>query len=133
MNLKVSRMIYIFAGIYDIILGLIALFLIEDLSELIGIAIPTPLIISQTLGLFLIAMGYLLIYASTDIVQYAFIGIISAFVRISYVILLLISAIYETIELVYIFIGLGDGITGFLLFLAVWKNYKGINLLILNN
>ena len=71
------RLIFLIAGIYDLILGFVTLFLTEYLSILLNIPVPNPLLFPQVSGLFLIALGYMLIYATKDIKKFAFIGLAS--------------------------------------------------------
>ena len=114
-ELKTIKFIFIFAGVYDIILGIFSLFLTDYLAVLLNIPSPRPLIFPQISGLFLIALGYLLLYATKDISKFAFIGFASLIVRYSFVLIVILTILTQKIELIYLFIAFTDFLTGSLL------------------
>jgi hypothetical protein len=121
MQLKTIKLIFLIAGIYDIILGLMTLFLTDYLAVLLDTPTPSPLLFPQATGLFLIALGYLLIYALKDIKKYAFIGFASLFVRYSFVLIIILTVMTQTVEIIYLFIALTDFITGTLLLVTFFS------------
>ncbi|MHA1991582.1 MAG: hypothetical protein ACXACX_15030 [Candidatus Hodarchaeales archaeon] len=122
MELRTIKLIFIIAGIYDIILGLMTLFLTEYLAILLKNSVPSPLLFPQATGLFLLALGYMLIYATKDIKKYAFIGFASLFVRYSYVVIIILTTITQTVDPIYLLIALTDFITGTLLLATFFSN-----------
>ncbi|MHA1214184.1 MAG: hypothetical protein ACTSPG_02745 [Candidatus Hodarchaeales archaeon] len=118
------KLAYIVGGVYDLILGTGLLFfpdLVIDLLNSLSITItkPTNMIFVQISSLFLMAVGYYLVYAAyNEPVKFAFIGFISAFIRFGYAVIIVLN-MAGGIELGYIFTAMTDSLTGILLLSAL--------------
>ncbi|MHA2366050.1 MAG: hypothetical protein ACXAC7_18975 [Candidatus Hodarchaeales archaeon] len=114
------KLAFLIGGIYDLILG-INLLIFPDLSaSLLNITKTDPEIMSQTNGLFLLAVGYLLIVASQDSRRLAFIGVGSCFVRLSYAFLVVIALItIENFETGYLIVALTDTLTAIIILIPM--------------
>ena len=118
------KLAYVVGGVYDLILGIDLLFfpdLVIDLLNSLSITItkPTNMIFVQISSLFLMAVGYYLVYAAySEPVKFAFIGSISAFIRFGYAFIIIMN-ITGGIELGYIFTAITDSLTGIILLSAL--------------
>ncbi|MHA2246706.1 MAG: hypothetical protein ACXADY_17315 [Candidatus Hodarchaeales archaeon] len=113
------RIAFLIGGIYDLILGISLLFFSDFLIELLNITKPDNMIFTKINGLFLITVGYFLIYARQNVRKLAFIGFGSAFIRFSYACIVLITWITQEIELVYLIVGITDGLTAIILLIPL--------------
>lgn len=119
MQIRTIKLIFLIAGVYDIILGIGSLFLTESLSNFFNTPIPYPLLYPQVIGLFLLALGYMLIFAAKDIKKFAFIGFASLFVRYSFVLIILLTSMSQTVDFIYFVIAFTDFLTGTLLLISL--------------
>ncbi|MFX1533534.1 MAG: hypothetical protein ACFFDI_04800 [Promethearchaeota archaeon] len=110
---------FIIGGIYDIILGISSLFFTNFLATLFSVSIPDPLIFPQVTGIFLIVVGYFLIYASQDARKLVFIGMGSCIIRFSFALIVLLTWFTQGIEVFYLLLGITDTLTGFLILLPL--------------
>ncbi|MFW9779821.1 MAG: hypothetical protein ACFFE8_13280 [Candidatus Heimdallarchaeota archaeon] len=100
----------IIGGIYDLVLGGSLLF--PDLiPPVLSIGKPNPEIYSYVVGLFLIAVGYLLLISSQDVTRLAFIGVGSCFVRLGFALIAVLSWLTIGIETGYLLLAMTDTIT----------------------
>ena len=119
---KLLQWAFWIGGLYDIGVGLTALVFADLLIPLLGIANPMPRIWVQLSGLFLLAVGYMLVVAARQgASQYIFIGVGSVFVRFGYAAVVLLTLLTTGIELAYILGALTDALTGLLILVAIWK------------
>ncbi|MFW9856362.1 MAG: hypothetical protein ACFFFG_15015 [Candidatus Thorarchaeota archaeon] len=108
----------IIGGIYDLVLGVSLLF--PDLTApILSINKPNPEIYSHVVGLFLIAVGYLLLVSSQDVKRLAFIGVGSCFVRLDFVFLVVLSWLTIGIETGYLLLAMTDTITAALILIPM--------------
>ncbi|MFX0116448.1 MAG: hypothetical protein ACFFB3_17995 [Candidatus Hodarchaeota archaeon] len=110
---------FLFSGIYDIILGLALLFFVDPLSELLDFTKPEPPFFGHTLGIFLVVMGYFLIYAIQDPRKMAFIGAGSFVVRFAYSAIIFLLWFSQEIDTLYLLLGITDTLTGALILFAL--------------
>ncbi|MFX1283369.1 MAG: hypothetical protein ACFFB5_06930 [Promethearchaeota archaeon] len=109
------KIAFLIGGIYDIVLGLPMLFLPDLTTTLLNVSKPEPIIWVQTIGVFLIIIGYFLLIATQDARRFAFIGVGSAVIRLGYAILTLLSWITIGIEMGYMFVAMTDTLTAIIL------------------
>lgn len=119
MNDRYLAIAFVIGGIYDIMLGIGLVFFVDLLSEILDEPKPEPLIFAQVSGLFLIVIGYFLLYAAQNPRKLAFIGAGSVIARISYAIIVLSTWILDEISAIYLFFGLADTLTALLILLAL--------------
>ena len=110
---------FIIGGIYDIINGMTLLFFVDILVISFGLNKPIPFIFGQLSGILLIVVGYFLLIATRDINHYAFIGFGSVIVRFGYFLYSLVGWLNNEHELIYLFFGLTDLITGLIILLPL--------------
>lgn len=122
----ILRVVFIIAGVYDVVLGLTLLFGRDIMVGLFNVVPPSPYLIAQTCGLFLVTVGYLLLYAANAPETYAFVGLGSAFVRLSFGVLVSLSIMTgNPPDVLYILFGLTDSLTGLLLLSALVVSHVG--------
>ena len=81
-----------------------------------------PRIWLQLSGLFLVAVGYMLVYAARhEVTQFIFIGIGSCFVRFGYAAVVIVTLMTSGIEWVYVLGGFTDGLTGLIILVAILR------------
>ena len=115
--MQVIQISYLVGGIYDIFLGLGVILFRSMIISLFGQLEPNIPILADSLGLFLLAYGFLLIWESRNEQPNLQIGITSAFVRLAYASFVIYYLFFSTIEFLYIFLAFTDTITGlFILF-----------------
>jgi len=120
--LKISLII---GGVYDLILGINLLFIPDILIyilDLINFSVSKPenMLFVQTSALFLIAVGYMLLYAAYYApVKFAFIGMSSAVIRLGYALIVLFTAATKGVEPGFLLTAITDSLTGLLLILAL--------------
>ncbi|MFW9995052.1 MAG: hypothetical protein ACFFD4_23645 [Candidatus Odinarchaeota archaeon] len=113
------KIAYLTAGVYDIVLGVGLVFLAKPFSLISGVSLPDSLIFVQVSGLFLITMGYFLIYSCRNPKNFVFVGVGSAFVRFSYVMIIILALLVGTIESAFVFLAATDGLTGLFILLVL--------------
>lgn len=120
------KLAFLIGGIYDLILGFGLVFIPDIVIELIRVFFqftkPDNMLFVQLTGLFLILIGYLLIYSCQDVKKYAFIGFGSTFVRFSYFIIAVFGLIGGNLETPYLLISFTDFLTGLFLLLTLLYN-----------
>ncbi|UCE12551.1 MAG: hypothetical protein JSV04_10180 [Candidatus Heimdallarchaeota archaeon] len=109
------RIAFILGGIYDILLGVPMLFVPDYTASLLNVATPEPIIWPQTIGIFLIIIGYFLLISTQDINKFIFIGFGSAVIRLGYAILVFLMWMTTQIETGYILVAITDTFTAILL------------------
>ncbi|MHA1977238.1 MAG: hypothetical protein ACW98F_05585 [Candidatus Hodarchaeales archaeon] len=119
-DVKFIKFGYFIGGCYDLILGFCIIFLPDILISVFGFTRPTPMIFVYTSGLFLLAVGYFLLYACFhDVSNYLFIGFGSSMVRIAFALIILLLWMTEGVDLVYILIAGADLFSGLLILLPI--------------
>ncbi len=119
--LKIS---YVIGGVYDVLLGIGVLFFRNFLLTFIHESIPNVAQISDALGLFLIAYGYLLLDESQKSDPRINIGLTSALVRIIFFLSVVYYAVFYTVELLYIILASTDLLTGLLILYGIYTFKK---------
>lgn len=102
--LKVS---FLIGGTYNLLSGIILLLFWDSLSSFFEAQIPNPIFIQIT-AVFLIVVGYFLVYAAQNPRELVIIGVGSATTRFGYFLIVLISLIGQDIEIVYLIFGIID-------------------------
>ncbi|MFX0050815.1 MAG: hypothetical protein ACFE9L_20220 [Candidatus Hodarchaeota archaeon] len=128
-NDRYLKIAFLIGGIYDIVFGLPMLILPNLVVTILNIAKPEPIIQLQTIGAFLIFVGYLLLMASQDGRRLAFIGVGSAVKRLGYVILVVLAWLTIGIDLGYILVAITDTLIAIIILVPIaltegisWKN-----------
>ena len=116
-------MSFLIGGFYSLILGLGVIFLLEPIFTFFHHKLPENQIFPFTTGLFLIGVGYMLVKGAQQPEQSIHVGIGSMFVRLVYVIFVLINL--PKIELLYIILAFTDAITGLFILGAIYNNLYG--------
>lgn len=120
---KFIRLGFFIGGIYDVLLGLGVILIPDLLMSLFQLSKPEPMIFVYSSGLFLLAVGYYLLYACFhDTHNYLFIGFGSSVVRLGFGFIILFLWLTEGIELAYILIAFTDTLTGLLILLPITLN-----------
>ncbi|MHA2369907.1 MAG: hypothetical protein ACXADX_13895 [Candidatus Hodarchaeales archaeon] len=119
MNDRYLAIFFVIGGIYDIILGIGLIFFVDLLSEILDEPKPEPFIFAQVSGIFLIVIGYFLLYAAQNPRKLAFVGAGSVVARLSYSIIVIFAWFLDEISIVYVFFGLTDALTALLILLAL--------------
>ncbi len=121
-NEQLLKLSYMIGGIYDLTLGFGLFFFSDFLISFFNISKPDNMLFAYTSGLFLFTVGYYLIYAAShEPENFLFIGFGSAFVRISFTVIVLITWLDGGIEGLYLVVGFMDLFTGILLLIPVLK------------
>ena len=113
------KIAFLIGGIYDVLLGLPLLFLPDFTATLLSVTKPEPIIWAQTIGLFLIFVGYYLLMAIPDVKRLVFIGVGSIVIRLGYATLVLLALMTYGIETGYILIAITDTLTAFILLIPI--------------
>ncbi len=117
---KFIRIGYFIGGIYDIILGLGVIIVPDLLISIFQINKPNTMVFVYSSGLFLLVVGYYLLYACFhDVTNYLFIGFGSSMVRLAFALIVLLLWLTEGIEAAYILIAFTDTLTGVLILLPI--------------
>jgi hypothetical protein len=115
-DVKYIKFGFLIGGIYDLLLGIGVLFFSDLMVDILGILKPDNMIFVYISGLFLILVGYILIYASfRNVKDFLFIGIGSCIIRFSYFLIALVTWLINDIELPYLLVGCTDVFTGLLI------------------
>ncbi|MFX1253490.1 MAG: hypothetical protein ACFFCZ_17910 [Promethearchaeota archaeon] len=112
------KLSFFIGGIYNIVMGFILIFFYETLLSLFEIQ-HTEIIFVQTTALFLIVVGYLLIYAVQNPRKLAIIGMTSVVTRLVYFITIIFNFISQGTEIVYLLFGLIDGIIALIILIPL--------------
>jgi hypothetical protein len=112
---KYLKTAFLIGGIYDILLGIPLLIMPVGVTELFGVSPPTDIIFVQVAALFLIGVGYSLLYAIHDVQKMAFVGYASSFVRLSYTVIVVLGIFNQTVENGYLLTAITDFITAIIL------------------
>lgn len=107
--LSIIKYSLIIAGVYDLILATAIFVMYRILFELFNERIPQPLLIFQTIGLFLIFTGILLLFASKSPLEFYFIGLSSAVIRFIY---FLLVVVFYSSHIIYLITSITDLLTG---------------------
>lgn len=113
------RIAFLIGGIYDILLGLPLLFFPDFTATLLNVTKPEPIILTQTIGIFLILVGYFLLIATQDVRRLVFVGVGSIVIRLGYVTLVVLVWLTSEIEMGYILIAMTDTLTAIFLLIPI--------------
>ncbi|MHA2169225.1 MAG: hypothetical protein ACXAB7_04970 [Candidatus Kariarchaeaceae archaeon] len=113
---------FIIGGIYDLILGFPLLLFYKRLQDLFNVDEPEPNIFIPITALFLLAVGYLLLYTAPQAESYVFVGISSAFVRIGFAITVFVTLLIDDIHWIFVFFAITDILTATLLIYPVFAD-----------
>ncbi|MFX0122597.1 MAG: hypothetical protein ACFFAE_03110 [Candidatus Hodarchaeota archaeon] len=113
------KIAFLIGGIYDILLGVPFLFFPDFSATLLNVTKPEPILWAQTIGIFLILVGYFLLVATQDVQRLVFIGVGSIVIRLGYVTLVILAWLTSGIEMGYILIAMTDTITIFILLVPI--------------
>ncbi|MFW9856512.1 MAG: hypothetical protein ACFFFG_15785 [Candidatus Thorarchaeota archaeon] len=109
-------------GVYEIVFGVILVFLIETLLSLSDL-LKNPInyfIFPQVAGLLAICFGILLCYSARDPETYMIIPLVSIFLRISLQLILIYnSTLYPFMAVAFLIFGMLDLVLAFLTFLLI--------------
>ena len=105
------------------------LFLPDFVVTLLNIPKPEPMVLIQTLGVFLIIIGYFLLLVTRDVRKLAFIGAGSCIIRFGYAFLAVLAYFTQDLEAGYLLVASTDTITAIILLVPLlltegvsWKN-----------
>ncbi len=110
---------YLLGGYYDIVLGIGILFLYKFLFPIFLLPIPDEILFIQVIALFLLAIGFYLLYTSNKAEDFIFVGIGSIFVRFVFAILVLIKI--TEVDTGFIILATTDTITGLVILYPILK------------
>ena len=113
------KIAFLIGGIYDILLGIPLLFLPDLTADFLNVTKPEPIIWAQTIGIFLIIVGYLLLIATQDVRRLVVIGVGSIAIRLGYAILVLFALMTSGIETGYFLIAITDTLTALILLIPM--------------
>lgn len=113
--LKVS---FLIGGTYNLLSGIILLLFWDSLSSLFEAQIPNSIFI-QIIAIFLIVVGYFLIYAAQNPRELVIIGVGSATTRLVYFLIALVSLIRQDIEIVYLIFGIIDAFVAIIILIPL--------------
>ena len=119
-DVKYIKIGFLIGGIYDLLLGIGVIFFSDLMVEFFGITKPDNMIFVYISGLFLILVGYFLIYtAYRNVEDFLFIGLGSCIIRFSYFFIVIFVWLIDGIEVIYVLIGCTDAFTGLLILLPI--------------
>ncbi len=113
------RIAFLIGGIYDVLLGVPLLFFPDLTATLLNVTKPEPIIWAQTIGIFLILVGYFLLIATQDVRRLVFIGVGSIVIRLGYVTLVVLAWLKSEIEMGYTLIAMTDTLTAIILLIPI--------------
>ena len=113
------RIAFIIGGIYHILLGLPMIISPDLVATLLNVTKPEPVFMLQIIGLFLVAVGYFLLFAIQDVRKFIFIGVGSAVVRLGYATLVILTLLTLEIEMGYVIVATTDIITAIILLVPI--------------
>ncbi|MHA2247065.1 MAG: hypothetical protein ACXADY_19125 [Candidatus Hodarchaeales archaeon] len=98
---------FLIGGIYNLLSGIILLLFWDSLSSFFEAQRPNPIFIQIT-ALFLIVVGYFLVYAAQNPRELVIIGVGSVTTRLGYFLITLVTFISQDIEILYLLFGIFD-------------------------
>ncbi len=120
---KTLKRVYIIGGVYDLVLGISILFFPDTLTAIFAVNKPDNMVFVYLTGLFLILVGYFLIYAAiNDATKYIVIGMGSVLIRFSYALIIVVIFFIEGVESLYLLTALTDTLTGLMILIPILKN-----------
>ncbi len=117
--MKLLEFSYKLGGYYDIVLGLGILFLYKTLFPIFSLPIPDELLYVQVTALFLLAVGFYLLFTAKNAENYLFVGVGSIFVRFVFAILVLIRI--QEVALGFKILAIADTLIGLLILYPTLK------------
>jgi hypothetical protein len=109
---------YLIGGYYDLILGFALLLSSRQLVKIFNIEMVIN-IFNELTGLFLLAIGFLLVVYAKNAMDSPFIGLSSVFVRFSFVILVILYSVFSKIHYLFIVFALTDFLTGLMILIPI--------------
>jgi len=88
-------------------------------ASLLNVTKPEPIILPQTIGVFLIIIGYFLLIATQDVKRFVFIGVGSVVIRLGYATLVILTWLTSEIETGYILVAMTDTLTAIILLVPI--------------
>lgn len=113
------KIAFVIGGIYDILLGVALLFFPDLTSTILNVSKPEPVILPQTIGIFLIIIGYFLLIVIQDIRKFIFIGVGSVVIRLGYATLVVLTWLTLEIEIGYFIVAMTDTLTAIILLVPI--------------
>ncbi|UCG03990.1 MAG: hypothetical protein JSW11_08375 [Candidatus Heimdallarchaeota archaeon] len=113
------KIAFLIGGVYDILLGVTLLVFPDLTASLLQITKPKPILWVQTIGIFLIFVGYFLLIATQDVQRLVFIGVGSSVIRLGYAALVIWAILTTGIEMGYILTAITDTITAIILLIPI--------------
>ncbi len=119
-DVKYIKFGFLIGGVYDLLFGFGVLFFSDLMVNILGIKKPDNMIFVYISGLFLILVGYILIYtANRKVEDFLFIGLGSCIIRLSYFLIVVLIWLTDGIEIVYVLVGCTDALTGLLILIPI--------------
>jgi hypothetical protein len=113
--LKVSFQI---GGFYNILAGIFLFIFSDSFPSSIVAQFPNPIFL-QIIALFLIVVGYFLVYSSQNPKKLVIIGVGSAASRLGYFLIVLVSFFCQDLEIVYLVFGIVDACIAILILIPI--------------
>lgn len=115
-TIRPLRRAFILSGVYDLLLGFGLLFFLDlFLVRLLGATKPENQQFPQITGLFLLVLGYILLYGSQNVQTFAFLGFGMALLRFSFAGIVLMTWLQTGIEDAYLIFALSDFVMAWVL------------------
>ena len=119
-DVKYLKIGFLIGGIYDLLLGIGVLFFSDLMENFLGIKKPDNMIFVYISGLFLILVGYILIYtANRNVEDFLFIGLGSCIIRFSYFLIVVFIWLTDGVEIIYVLLGCTDALTGLFILIPI--------------
>jgi hypothetical protein len=119
-DVKYLKIGFLIGGIYDLLFGIGVLFFSDLMEDFLRIKKPDNMIFVYISGLFLILVGYILIYtANRNVEDFIFIGLGSCIIRFSYFLIVVFIWLIDGIEIIYVLVGCTDALTGLLILIPI--------------
>lgn len=112
------KLSFLISGLYNISAGIFLLFFGEFVSSFFEVQKP-ELIFIQIIALFLIVVGYFLVYAAQNPQKLAIIGFGSVVTRLGYFLIVILTLISQGLEIVYLLFGLIDAIIAIIILIPL--------------
>ncbi|MFW9915426.1 MAG: hypothetical protein ACFFGZ_07415 [Candidatus Thorarchaeota archaeon] len=117
---KILKIAFLIGGVYDLAIGIMLLVLPDILFEMLDATKPEDMIFAQLTGLFLLGVGYFLVYAAYyDVRKLAFIGLGSCLIRFAYAAIVILTLATDDIETGYVMTAATDIITALIILIPL--------------
>ncbi|MFW9779524.1 MAG: hypothetical protein ACFFE8_11770 [Candidatus Heimdallarchaeota archaeon] len=112
------RVSFLLGGSYNLLSGIILLLFWDALFSFFSVNKPEPIFVQIT-GLFLIVVGYFLIYAAQDPRELMIIGIGSVTTRLAYLVIVLVTLAVQNLDNLYLLMGIVDAAIAILILILL--------------